>query len=267
VDKINLKIFSDKLPAPSAFTEVFAFSINKCGSSLMNGMLEYATGIIGLPAISLPDTFFKNGILDKEWQEDRDFLGLIKPGILYYGFRFLPPTFMSQPSVLKNKRQVLLVRDPRDALVSEYFSYGKKNMSHVLPGKNQLEFYNNLESSYSSSIDTYVLETAYNHYEKLVNYKNHLDWDNVKLFKYEDIFFDKKIFLNDIFVHFKITIPEKVIDEVSSQYDIRPSVEDEEKHIRQGFPGDHLKKLKKETIFELNNIFKDISKFYGYNLS
>ena len=54
---------------------------------------------------------------------------MIVPGRVYGGFRSMPLVF-AQSELYRRSRKILLVRDPRDALVSEYFSLA---YSHGLP--------------------------------------------------------------------------------------------------------------------------------------
>ena len=74
-------------------------------------------------------------------------------------------------------------------------------------------------------------------------------------------------FLADIFTHFNIAVESDVLDEVAARNDIRPEVEDISKHIRKGTPGDHVNKLRPETITKLNDIFCETCAFYGYDLT
>jgi hypothetical protein len=97
-------------------------------------------------------------------------------------------------------------------------------------------------------------------------YQSSLDFSLVLLRHYEEIYFDKRTFLTDIFAHFGVSVPIEVIEKVAAQNDIRPAKEDISKHIRKGTPGDHREKLRYETIAKLNNIFRDICRFYGYDL-
>ena len=48
----------------------FAFSIHKAGSTLMHEMIRDVCAARNIPAISLPDQFFNQGILDHEWAYD-----------------------------------------------------------------------------------------------------------------------------------------------------------------------------------------------------
>lgn len=261
------KIFKEQLEVPpGTFMDCYAFSIHKAGSTLMHKMIADVCRMAKIPGISIPDTLFREGVFEKDWADDPRVLELITPGRIYYGFRHLPPALLSESLQLKYKRSVLLIRDPRDALVSQYFSFGGKHISHKLPDKNKEAFIEKAKKTEDLTIDEYVLMVARNHLNKLIAYRDNLYFDNVLLRKYEDIYFDKRKFLGEIFRHFGIKVPPKVLDAVAERNDIRPEEEDPTKHIRKGTPGDHANKLRPETIGKLNDMFRRICKWYGYEL-
>jgi len=260
------KIFGDKLETQGEFEECYAFSLHKAGSTLLHNMINDVCRISKIPGFSIPDILFKEGVFEKEWEGDERILGLIKPGRVYFGFRQLPNILLAPSLNLKEKKSVLLVRDPRDALVSQYFSYGGKNISHKLPEKNKEAFLENARTTANLDIDEYVIAAAPNYLEKLNAYKNTLNFENVLLFKYEEIYFDKRKFLSEIFKYFGLSVEENIIDIVAKRNDIRPEVEDASKHIRKGSPGDHVNKLRAESIKKLDEIFAETCAWYGYKM-
>ena len=248
------------------FEECYAFSIHKCGSTLMHNMISQVCREAHISAVSIPDTLFMEGMAAEEWDSDSRLLKLIKTGRIYYGFRHLPDVLLDPQIDLYNKRVVLLVRDPRDALVSAFYSFGGKHRSHRFPDKNRERFLANANRAVDVEIDQYVIRSARRHLNKMIKYKNNLNFDNVMLRKYEEIYFDKKSFLRDIFTHFGFTVSLRIIERVARDNDKRPVKEDMTKHIRKGTPGDHREKLRPETIEQLNDIFSDICDWYGYSL-
>lgn len=219
-----------------------------------------------IPAISMPDIFFLEGLSDEEWERDERLRDYVAPGRVYYGFRYLPG-FMRPPGFsVDSRRSVLLVRDPRDALVSEYFSYGGRHISHVLPDKNPEAFVERARENAALDIEEYVLRAAPDCLRKLVDYRDALDLEAVMVRRYEDIYFDKRKFLGEIFDHFGVTVADSVVARVAEANDIRPREEEIGKHIRKGAPGDHREKLKPETIGRLNELFRNVGREYGYFL-
>lgn len=266
--QMNYSQISDAIPPAQAdhFPARFAFSIHKGGSTLMFNMIRDACAATNVPAISFPDLFFREGIFDHEWRNDRQLLEYVVPGRIYYGFRYLPEVLRDPVVQLRHRKSVLLVRDPRDALVSQYYSWGRHDKSHRLPDKNQEKWQSALNGAGQLSIDDYVLQSAPMYLKRFTVYQEHLFSDNLLLRRYEEVYYDKQRFLRDIFGHLQLAVDDTVISQVAARHDIRPTEEDPSNHIRQGAPGDHRRKLRPETINRLNNQFRDVCRGYGYDL-
>lgn len=249
-----------------AFDACFAFSVHKCGSTMMHSMIRAVCKNAGIPSVSIPDLLFSYGILDSTWSTDPALVPAFNRNLLYFGFRYLPPILMNPESQVRSRRFVLLVRDPRDALVSQYFSFGRKAGSHARPKHNPEALEQRLAAIEEKPIDSYVIEMASALASKLEAYRAALDFNLGLLRRYEDVYFDKETFLGEIFDHFGIAVPHHIIAAVARANDVRPAQEDDSKHIRKGTPGDHLEKLRPETIAKLNDTFRSVGSFYGYDL-
>lgn len=256
---------SARLEPRGGFPACFALSIHKAGSTLMNNMISAACQRREIPCANIPNILFNESVRDSEWTRDHSLASLFEDGRVYVGFRSLPE-FFEASSILQQRQSVLLVRDPRDALVSQYFSFGGKHVSHALPAKGAEKFASRWESTAHLNIDAYVMEMAGNYLAKLTAYKTALDSKRTLLRRYEDIFFRKARFLADIFRHFGIDIPEEVTREVARKFDVRPAQERVGQHIRKGTPGDHREKLQPETIEQLNKLFGPVCRDFGYQL-
>lgn len=262
-----VKLFQKELTAPGNFPDCYAFSMHKAGSSLMNKMIQQVCHRAKIPAINIPGKLFEHGISDGDWETDTRILSLVGPGRIYHGFRYLPSILLNDALWIRKRKSVLLIRDPRDALVSQYYSFGGRHFSHNLPDKNQEVFLAAAKNTAHMDIDEYVMSSAPAHHKRLTMYKENLDFSNVLLFRYEQIFFDKRKFLGDIFGYFNIPVESVLLDEIAKKNDVRPEVEDITKHIRKGTPNDHVTKLKTGTIARLNEIFRETCAWYGYDLA
>lgn len=262
---MEYQAISQALPtARPGQSRCFAFSVHKSGSTMLTHMVMDVCAAADIPSVSLPNVFFAEGIPPQTWRADPAVAPMFDHNLIYFGFRFMPKVLENEVPGFRDDPFVLLIRDPRDALVSEYFSYGKKGGSHVVPAKNAEEITASLKNRVEQPIDQYVLRQAPALKAKLDQYRTVLNFDNGLVRRYEDVFFDKHSFLREIFEHFGIDVPADVIASVAAKHDIRPESEDETKHIRKGTPGDHAEKLAPETIAELNDIFRDVGAFYGY---
>ncbi len=244
----------------------FAFSVHKNGSTMLERMIMDVCKQGDIPNVSIPGFFFTEGIPAQVWRDDNKLAPVFTKDILYHGFRFLPPVLQEPGVKLQDSRFILLVRDPRDALVSQYFSYGKSSGSHAMPKKNAEAFIAARDALPERTIDEYVIDLSRQLRRKLMTYQEALNFDLGLVRRYEDVFFDKETFLGEVFEHFGIEVPKEVIAEVAARHDIRPEKEDQTQHIRKGTPGDHREKLLPETIEVLNKTFRKIGRFYGYKM-
>jgi sulfotransferase family protein len=234
---------------------------------MMFAMLLNACQRLQLPYASVPDILFAAGVLDNDWNTAPSILPYFKKHYLYYGFRYWPPVLDQLQDKIRASKCVLLIRDPRDALVSEYFSYGGSFISHRVPEKEREKFLSQFRESENMLIDEYVIAHAQPLRKKLLIYAEKLDSKNTRIFKYEDVIFKKADFLRNIFEHFEISAAPSVIEGISKRFDIVPKEEDRNAHIRRVTPGDHKNKLKPETIEQLNMAYADVARIFRYEMT
>lgn len=268
VNKMNsIDMVRAQLPSGRLTKAYFAMSIHKSGSTLMNNMIESVCSLAGLPSLSIPDVLFKQGVMDEDWSTDESIAPIFGENLIFYGFRYFPLIIEDRLDYFKSCKSVILVRDPRDTLVSEFFSYGGASVTHVAPdAENPNGFKSRFVNQAGMGIDDYVRWSAYDLYVKLAGYRGALSSGNVKLFRYEDIIFEKQKFISDIFSHYTLDVDPAVLKSVAEDFDFVPANEDSSKHIRKAIPGDYREKLRPETIGWLNDFFSGIGAEFGYKL-
>jgi hypothetical protein len=250
----------------------FAFSIHKAGSTLFYNLLRRAMdraqelGIANrMRYVSIPDNLFNSGVPEKVLMEP-DFpqkhkLTFDEDNTLYGGFRFVPA--FANDAFLAGKRTMVLVRDPRDALTSLYYSVKK---SHRVPvGEAGTRMENARAQALAMGVDEFILFTVRQNqwstrFARLGEIRN-----MGKAWRYEDVVFDKARWLDEILAYLDMDLPASIRAEIVSAEDIRPDQENAESHIRQVAPGDHKRKLKAETIEELNRVFRSTFDAWGYH--
>jgi hypothetical protein len=234
---------------------VFIVGLVKSGSTLLNRIMRPLTEAAGLTYRSPPDEIFRRGLKLKEQTIE------FEPfGHAYGGFRELPwplPDFGAD-------RTVLLVRDPRDALTSLYFSMA---FSHVPPGaadgsKLLQAFEARRARALASDIDAFVLREADGHARlikrALANTPRH------RLYRYEEIIFDKRAWAADMVDYLGLQAPPRLISAVAARNDLVPAQDAPLQHVRHVTPGDHRDKLRPETIAALDARFAHLMKRLGY---
>ena len=114
------------------------------------------------------------------------------------------------------------------------------------------------------SIDTFALERASTVINQFRIVDKKLSGIPHRLYRYEDVVFEKLSWVRDMVDYVGLTVPSAVIEAAVSANDVRPDSEDVTQHVRQVVPGDHREKLLPETITELNTRFQPILRRYDY---
>lgn len=195
---------------------------------------------------------------------------------------FAPIRFYVDVPQIDNYRIILHLRDPRDVLVSMYYSYCYIHPGEI-PGNTGYR-----KQVAEQGVDAFVLtkarETASSYrggygtggpaqemtgnivkkYQDYIN--NLLGKRNVIFVKYEEMVTDFHRWLGRFIEPFPIDAKAELVERlVTRSPEFFPQRNnDVMAHIRHIMPGDHKNKLKTSTIEELNDIFKDILRSLNY---
>jgi hypothetical protein len=245
-------------PTTSGRETVLAFSHHKAGSTMLYGILEDLAKIVGVTYVSVPSELFRRGIEPRLVEFDVDWHAT---GYCFAGFRFSPGPL----PLLETARSILLVRDPRDAVVSLYYSARE---SHPLPSHGALRqrLVSRRERARLTPIDEWVIENHGAVTETLAGYvaQGLLSRRNVAVYRYEDVIYRKRAWVDDMLSWYGWTAPEDVIEGVVRKYDVFPQKTFPDRHIRQVHPGNHRNVLRPATCEKLNVCFGDLLAALGY---
>ncbi len=243
---------------------LFALGVRKSGSSLMNLMLLDLAEANGWPVVLLPDRAFAAGYRYPDWNGNPELFRILRRGNLYAGFRDAPSGLFGRPA-FKEAKKILLVRDPRDALVSEYFSSA---FSHQLPAERAEEslIAQRREEALEQSVEQYVLAQAKQLNRTIDAYRPLLGDPNLKLFRYEDVIFDKARWIAEIADHFGWQAPDDLVARILAERDVVPDAEQPTAFIRKVTPGDHREKLTAQGLQRLHAILSPTWGRLGYRL-
>jgi hypothetical protein len=248
------------LPPPGRGESVLAFSLPRGGSVLLEKVMRDLSRICGIVYVSITTHFFKLGLID-EWPAST--ANIFKQnGYCYGGFRGVPSSF--NIPILGTSKTILLIRDPRDMLVSNYFS---TRDSHPDPGaKLKRVKLPHRELARRLSIDEYVLALAPSYKDILLSYIEMLVQhpNCISVFRYEDVIFTKRQWVSELCnaLGWSVTVAE--VTAIADKYDERPTSENPTKHLRQLVPEDFRRKLRNETIERLGQFFEKELSFFGY---
>lgn len=247
-------------PTGANVPSFFTFSLPKAGSSLLEAMIRDICDQTGIRHFSPLVDLFERGCDPSEVEVDPA-VAFPETGYCFTGFREAPTIL--PPKALRNRPAVLLVRDPRDALTSMYFSMA---FSHPAPGGDvaRLKFLQRRDEIRAMGLDAFVLNEL-PHFESLMDRMLfYVGGMNFRLYRYEDIIYRKREWLADMLAHFGLSVSDEVLERTVERHDIRPDSENRNLHVRQVHPGDGRRKLKPETLATLDAVLTERWRALGY---
>jgi len=256
----NLKIRNPFIKKPES---IYFYTFHKCASSFFDKYVF--DNLIGLKKIDYVGKLYN--------LEGRRKFVLRPKGKIYGPLRLtitgrnslLPDTktniSFNNPEFIKDKLAIFMIRDPRDVLVSMYYSFG---FSHPIFSEPKLEAVQikRRRKIQNQTIDEFALDNVkilLNAYETLDKLKQ--SCKGCVVLKYEDMILNWDIFKKGLLKY--LSIKDQVLEEIYSRTRPRKN-EDINLHKRSGAVNQYKNKLKKQTIKKLNIIFKDILETYGY---
>ena len=243
----------------------FALGVRKSGSSIFSSIVNALALFNNLHTIDIPGEMFQHGLRYVDWNGYDRLADLVWRGNAYIGFRD-PPTILYNDPVFQQARKILLVRDPRDALVSEYYSNA---FSHSLPtgGTGASIIERERERALHSEVADYALERVDYLNRTVSGYRRLIGDTSVLVLKYEDVVFDKAAWIDKIVGHFGWNVSDQLVADILGWADIRPDAEDPTSFVRHVAPGDHLDKLSPTVIARINERLSDVWTTLGYATS
>lgn len=253
------------LSSKSKKTSVLHFSFNKAATQTVKKLLMACAKSNELTPVLLHDYAFHHSMpfldhLDREAM--KEYAHVFKPeGYLYTVFGGMIEGIPD----LERFKVVLVVRDPRDILVSDYFSIAH---SHAIPDGEKKELYlSRRETALASTIDEHVLANADKLRAVFERYEQHLFsiCPGVHVARYEDMLEDFPAWLDALLSACGLDVPEakrrQLIEENEAR---RPKGENIHNHLRKGIPGEHREKLAPATIETLDRVFQEPLDRFNY---
>lgn len=243
-------------------------STHKAGSTIANRILATLHAQIGVPHIDMA------GIA---WQRGRkpdvfilEHIGLFdRPG---YYFGALRPPIVGQMGNFRGQRIVVQVRDPRDCVVSNFFSTA---FGHVEPpaGETRDDFVKNrqiLRNRLSrgrpvKQINKFALGSARNYAEHFESLRRIADGHpDCFISKYEDMVLRTDAWIERLAEFLQIPLTPSYRAAVAPLLDFSADKEVQERLKRQVLPGDHVRKLQPETIAAITETLRTQLQAFGY---
>jgi hypothetical protein len=228
---------------------------------MTTGIASRLARIRGLKFVALEAELHLNG----ERAVPQESQSLFLPGGYCYGALTHYPLDFDIP-IMAQCRSTLIVRDPRDVLVSLYYSM---KYSHPLPGETSSRnlrnrFSEGRQFAHDTGIDRYVQVAMPQVRARLASYVRVLNLPTMKWFRYEDVIYRKREWVEEMCDHFLWNIKPSQRNAIADAYDVFPSEEEQDKHIRQVHPGNYKSQLQEATIRSIEAHFGDEMKVLGY---
>lgn len=257
------------VPPPGKMHALLLVAPPKSGSSLLNDLARDLCVAAGQPFIDIPGYLFDRGFAI----ETLDLKGASEvfnqPGYCYGGFRHWPD-FMSKADPKIHTRTLLMMRDPRDMLVSAYYSV---KGSHYVPkaGPTRREVIEQRELASTQSIDDFVLQKASNYREILGKMlplcRSTPNGPDRIVVRYEDVIFDKYRLAVGLDSLLGLGLSVSVLAASAKKFHALPEKENPDSHIRWVRPGNFRDKLLPETAQILTDWFAPTLEEFGYDLT
>ncbi|NET07289.1 MAG: sulfotransferase domain-containing protein [Symploca sp. SIO2B6] len=180
------------------------------------------------------------------------------------------PTYLNIPKPA-NYKTFFILRDPRDVVVSFYFS---AKYSHGLvepittwrPHLQKLDFHEGLKFMIDAMKDVGYFEVQRSWTAADVDKKN------VKIFRYEDLANDNQLFLKNLFDYLNIKIPEDVFIALCDRHKFENKSggrnlgeENLNHHYRKGASGDWINHFDSSLQTYFKEVTKDLVEILGYS--
>jgi hypothetical protein len=272
----NLKMRTIGTRETNVGRDIVVFTLHKSGSMFIHRQCELLCQLGGLkyhsPNVPGSGLEARRLLTDKELWRTR------------HGC-FAPVRFFVDIPERENYDIILHLRDPRDVLVSMFYSYCFIHSGELPPNSGYRK------EVAAAGIDAFVLAKSSQdssryrgdygtggHVEDLIGnlprrYRDYLEHllgrPNVTLVSYEEMVTDYRSWLSRFISPFPISNKQQVIEELVAQSAVLFPKRDADvmNHIRHVAPGDHKTKLLPSTIGQLDTIFSDVLKHLGYPAS
>ena len=247
---------------------IIHFSVNRSATQYIKSILRSCAIENGMTPVNIHGYAFNNDFpyLDHlSAQEMQTYQHIFKSkGYLYSAFGGM----IEGIAHLEQYKIILVVRDPRDILVSQYYATAH---SHRLPGqlsKKREQFIARRIAAQQASIDEYTLA----HSERV-----RLEFERYRTLllerypticyqtTFEEMVVDFETWLKNLLQYCELEISQQLFQSlIEENRKMRPKEENIYAHIRKGQIGDYQEKLTPETITRLNETFASILQYYGY---
>lgn len=268
--KTELELIKGKHHTQNTHPSIIHFSFNKAATQYVKSVLNRCAVENSVVPIALHDYAFHTNfprLHHLPAEEVAKYHHVFKErGYLYSVFSGM----IEGIPQLEKYKIVLVTRDPRDLLVSGYYSIA---YSHSVPSKSGDKYAGFMEQRREArqlTVDEYVIAESDKVYNQYLRYQHLLldRYPNVHVVSYEQMVADFGGWLKDLLDYCELEISASLFDSIMQENaQLIPKKENIHKHLRKGQPGDYRAKLRPDTVEQLDMKFAPVLARFGYGAS
>jgi len=239
-----------------------ALSMHKAGSSIADRIFTKIARERGYELDLISTRVSDSPLSEPEFY--REYQSQMKTEGVYYGMARHPQCH--ELEILPKLRVLIQVRDPRDCITSMYYSFAN---SHVPPrDPTKLEAFEKRRAEFQAiDIDVWAVKEARNYLKRLEKLEAVINsHSEVQMLTYEEMVQDTPAWLEKVLTFFDQPMTDRLQRVLEPHLDFSVSTEDVSKHKRQVSPGDHRRKLKPETIAQMNEVLAPTMRVFDYSV-
>jgi hypothetical protein len=236
-------------------------TMHKAGSVFVDQVLSKLTHSAGFDHVDLARQAFHTGALEHLYCVARAH-ELSRLGCYFGPFR---GSYVRKMPGIERLRLVVQVRDPRDCIVSFYYSV-KHSHPPPAPGPAQVNYERIRAVTQSADLDLFARRRARDYAVRMQVLRRMLQstQDRIVL-RYEDMVSDPLKWLSSLCEFLRVDLSPHVADWVSAETCADGLVEDVSRHRRQVRPGDFRRKLSPTMQGHLTRVLQPHLDAFGYH--
>lgn len=237
-----------------------ALSMHKAGSSIADRIFTKITSERGYELDSIAYRASDSPLTVPEYYHE--YQSQMKTEGMYFGMVRHPGCHDLE--ILPKLRALVQVRDPRDCITSMYFSFAKSHLPPTDPAK-LAAFEASRARLQAFDIDDWAIQESSRYLDRLVKLEAVVNTHpEVQLLTYEEMVENTPAWTEKVLNFFDQPMSPRLERMLAGDLDFSVSAEDASQHKRQVSPGDHRRKLKPETIEQMNEVLAPAMRNFGY---
>jgi hypothetical protein len=267
--RTELKLIKGKHQNENEHPSIIHFSFNKAATQYIKSILKRCAVENGMVPVAIHDYAFNTNFPLLHYltaDEMAKYRHIFKQrGYLYSVFAGM----IEGIPHLDRYKVVLVARDPRDMVVSGYYSIVYSHSAPSKTGDKYEDFMEQRRKARDLTIDEYVVaEESDDILDQFLRYETLLldRYPNAYLTTYEQMVSDFRGWLNGLVGYCELDVSQALFESLVRENErAAPKKENIHKHVRKAQAGDYKEKLRVETIGYLDDKFAPILARFGYS--